>query len=107
MRVILEMLFFFYSLNQPMQHNQRYSSRMKQYPLGLVLSPTRELACQIHEEACKFAYRSKVRPCVVYGGADPVNQMKDLDRGCHLLVATPGRLVDMMERGKVSLEMVK
>ncbi|GFQ74209.1 putative ATP-dependent RNA helicase an3 [Trichonephila clavata] len=86
---------------------QRHSSRVKQYPLSLVLSPTRELACQIYEEACKFAYRSKVRPCVVYGGADPAQQMKDLDRGCHLLVATPGRLVDMMERGKISLEMVR
>ncbi|GIX70592.1 hypothetical protein CEXT_252052 [Caerostris extrusa] len=85
----------------------RHSSRVKQYPLSLVLSPTRELACQIHEEACKFAYRSRVRPCVVYGGADPAQQMKDLDRGCHLLVATPGRLVDMMERGKISLEMVR
>ncbi|CAL1271103.1 unnamed protein product [Larinioides sclopetarius] len=84
-----------------------HSSRVKQYPLSLVLSPTRELACQIYEEACKFAYRSRVRPCVVYGGADPAQQMKDLDRGCHLLVATPGRLVDMMERGKISLEMVR
>lgn len=85
----------------------RHSSRVKQYPLSLVLSPTRELACQIYDEACKFAYRSRVRPCVVYGGADPAQQMKDLDRGCHLLVATPGRLVDMMERGKISLEMVR
>ncbi|XP_037562267.1 putative ATP-dependent RNA helicase Pl10 isoform X2 [Dermacentor silvarum] len=91
--------------NVPAPH--RYSSRPKQYPLALILSPTRELACQIYEEACKFAYRSRVRPCVVYGGADPVQQMKDLDRGCHLLVATPGRLVDMMERGKVSLELVR
>lgn len=89
------------------QQPHRYSSRPKQYPLALILSPTRELACQIYEEACKFAYRSRVRPCVVYGGADPMQQMKDLDRGCHLLVATPGRLVDMMERGKVSLELVR
>nr|XP_042912525.1 putative ATP-dependent RNA helicase Pl10 isoform X2 [Parasteatoda tepidariorum] len=85
----------------------RHSSRMKQYPLSLILSPTRELASQIHDEAIKFSYRSKCRPCVVYGGADPAQQMKDLDRGCHLLVATPGRLVDMIERGKISLEMVR
>ncbi|XP_054724859.1 ATP-dependent RNA helicase DDX3Y-like isoform X2 [Uloborus diversus] len=89
------------------QPQSRYPGRMKQYPMALVLSPTRELACQIYEEACKFSYRSRVRPCVVYGGADPVQQMKDLDRGCHLLVATPGRLVDMIERGKLSLELVK
>ncbi|XP_015918001.1 ATP-dependent RNA helicase DDX3Y isoform X3 [Parasteatoda tepidariorum] len=92
---------------QQVQPQTRYPGRMKQYPMALVLSPTRELACQIYEEACKFSYRSRVRPCVVYGGADPVQQMKDLDRGCHLLVATPGRLVDMIERGKLSLEMVK
>lgn len=94
-------------LQQAQQAQTRYPGRMKQYPMALVLSPTRELACQIYDEACKFSYRSRVRPCVVYGGADPVQQMKDLDRGCHLLVATPGRLVDMIERGKLSLEMVK
>jgi len=78
--------------------------RRKQFPNALVLAPTRELATQIYEEARKFAYRSLVRPCVVYGGANVGDQMRDLDRGCHLLVATPGRLVDMLERGKVSLE---
>lgn len=48
-----------------------------------------------------------VRPSVVYGGADVGGQMKDLDRGCHLLVATPGRLVDMIDRGKISLEKIR
>ena len=55
----------------------------------------------------QFAYRSRVRPCVVYGGADIGSQMRDLDRGCHLLVATPGRLVDMIERGKIGLDHCK
>ena len=40
---------------------------------------------------------------MAYGGADIGSQLRDLERGCHLLVATPGRLVDMLERGKVSL----
>jgi ATP-dependent RNA helicase DDX3X len=84
-----------------------YRDRKKQYPIALVLAPTRELATQIFEEARKFAYRSRVRPCVVYGGANVGEQMRDLDRGCHLLVATPGRLVDMLERGKISLEYCK
>jgi len=48
-----------------------------------------------------------VRPAVVYGGADVGGQMRELDRGCHLLVATPGRLVDMLERGKISLEKIR
>uniref|UniRef100_A0A8C9TVW7 RNA helicase n=1 Tax=Scleropages formosus TaxID=113540 RepID=A0A8C9TVW7_SCLFO len=55
-------------------------------------------------QAVKFAYRSRVRPCVVYGGADIGQQIRDLEKGCHLLVATPGRLVDMMERGKIGLD---
>ncbi|XP_060944252.1 DEAD-box helicase 3 X-linked a isoform X2 [Limanda limanda] len=85
------------------QDNGRYSRR-KQYPLALVLAPTRELALQIYDEARKVAYRSRVRPCVVYGGADIGGQIRELERGCHLLVATPGRLVDMMERGKIGLD---
>uniref|UniRef100_A0A8D3D270 RNA helicase n=1 Tax=Scophthalmus maximus TaxID=52904 RepID=A0A8D3D270_SCOMX len=85
------------------QENGRYGRR-KQYPLSLVLAPTRELALQIYDEARKFAYRSRVRPCVVYGGADIGQQIRELERGCHLLVATPGRLVDMMKRGKIGLD---
>ncbi|XP_063069735.1 DEAD-box helicase 3 X-linked a isoform X4 [Engraulis encrasicolus] len=85
------------------QDNGKYGRR-KQYPISLVLAPTRELALQIYDEARKFAYRSRVRPCVVYGGADIGQQIRDLERGCHLLVATPGRLVDMMERGKIGLD---
>ena len=81
-----------------------YGGRRKQHPLALVLAPTRELATQIYDEARKFAYRSRVRPAVVYGGANVSDQMRDLDRGCHLLVATPGRLVDFLDRGKISLE---
>lgn len=48
-----------------------------------------------------------MRPCVVYGGADIGGQLKELDRGCHLLVATPGRLVDMLDRGRVGLDSCK
>lgn len=48
-----------------------------------------------------------MRPCVVYGGADIGSQIRDLQRGCHLLVATPGRLVDMMERGRVAVDNVR
>ncbi|KPI93385.1 Putative ATP-dependent RNA helicase Pl10 [Papilio xuthus] len=79
-------------------------NRRKQYPLGLVLAPTRELATQIYDEARKFAYRSRVRPCVVYGGSPVPDQLRELERGCHLLVATPGRLVDMLARGRVALD---
>ncbi|KAL6453036.1 LOW QUALITY PROTEIN: DED1 ATP-dependent RNA helicase DED1 [Candida maltosa Xu316] len=82
-------------------------SSSKVYPTILVMAPTRELVSQIYEESKKFSYRSWVRPCVVYGGADIGQQIRNLDRGCDLLVATPGRLKDLLERGKVSLANIK
>lgn len=77
------------------------------YPMALVLAPTRELASQIYDEAVKFSYRSILKPVVVYGGANPMQQMEEIKHGCHILVATPGRLVDMMERGKIAFNNVK
>lgn len=84
-----------------------YGRQRKAYPTSLILAPTRELVSQIFEEARKFAYRSWVRPCVVYGGADIGSQLRQIERGCDLLVATPGRLVDLIERGRISLMNIK
>ena len=83
-----------------------YRSR-KALPTSLILAPTRELVTQINAESRKFAYRSWVRPCVVYGGADIGSQLRSMERGCDLLVATPGRLVDLIERGRISLANIK
>ncbi|XP_065179160.1 ATP-dependent RNA helicase DDX3X-like [Sycon ciliatum] len=91
----------------PESSGHSYNSRRKQHPLALVLAPTRELAVQIYDEARKFSYRSRVRPCVCYGGADISSQIQNIDRGCHLLVATPGRLVDLIERGRISLDQIR
>ncbi len=84
-----------------------YGRQRKAYPTSLILAPTRELVSQIYDEARKFAYRSWVRPCVVYGGADIGSQLRQIERGCDLLVATPGRLVDLIERGRISLANIK
>ena len=84
-----------------------YGRQRKAYPTSLILAPTRELVSQIYDEARKFAYRSWVRPCVVYGGADIGSQLRQIERGCDLLVATPGRLVDLIERGRISLQNIK
>ena len=79
----------------------------KAFPTSLILAPTRELVSQIYDESRKFAYRSWVRPCVVYGGAEIGGQLRQIERGCDLLVATPGRLVDLIERGRISLANIK
>ncbi|KAL5708502.1 RNA helicase [Ranunculus cassubicifolius] len=77
------------------------------FPLALILSPTRELSCQIHEEARKFSYQTGVKVVVAYGGAPINQQLRELERGVDILVATPGRLVDLLERARVSLEMIR
>lgn len=77
------------------------------YISALILAPTRELASQIYDEAQKFCYCTGIRPVVIYGGANIQNQQKELDRGADLLVATPGRLVDLIERGRIRLDNVK
>jgi ATP-dependent RNA helicase DDX3X len=67
------------------------------------MAPTRELACQIHDEARKFCYMTGLSTVVVYGGTDIKQQMRELERGCDILTATPGRLGDLIERGRISL----
>ncbi|EDO35206.1 predicted protein [Nematostella vectensis] len=96
-----------YMEGPPAPPDIKHAGRRRQYPICLVLAPTRELAVQIFDEARKFSYRSLCRPCVVYGGADIGSQLRELDRNCHLLVATPGRLVDMMDRGRVGLDSIR
>eukprot|EP00514_Thraustochytrium_sp_LLF1b_P000544 CAMPEP_0184522052 /NCGR_PEP_ID=MMETSP0198_2-20121128/8063_1 /TAXON_ID=1112570 /ORGANISM="Thraustochytrium sp., Strain LLF1b" /LENGTH=615 /DNA_ID=CAMNT_0026912827 /DNA_START=478 /DNA_END=2323 /DNA_ORIENTATION=- len=93
-------------INGPSTPDESYSSR-KTYPNALVLAPTRELASQIFDEAQKFCYCTGLQPVVVYGGADVRSQLRELERGCDILVATPGRLLDLMERGRIGLSCVK
>ncbi len=88
----------------PEPENRRGKSS---YITSLVLAPTRELAVQIFEEAQKFCYCTGIRPVVVYGGANIQLQQRELDHGADILVATPGRLVDLIERGRVKLDIVR
>ena len=77
-------------------------------PLVLIVVPTRELAIQIFDEARRLCYRSMLRPCVAYGGAPTREQIENLLKGCDILIATPGRLKDFMERnGLLSLKRVR
>lgn len=70
-------------------------------PLLLVVCPNRELATQIFNEARRFCYRSMLRPCVVYGGGPRNEQIFELQKGCDVLIGTPGRLCDFLERPDV------
>ncbi|CAN8286818.1 unnamed protein product [Cochlearia groenlandica] len=89
------------------QHVQRPRGSRTVYPLAVILSPTRELASQIHDEAKKFSYQTGVKVVVAYGGTPIHQQLRELERGVDILVATPGRLNDLLERARVSMQMVR
>jgi ATP-dependent RNA helicase DDX5/DBP2 len=76
-------------------------------PTLLVLAPTRELAMQIKTEADKFGRSSGIRNTCVYGGAPKHSQLRDLQAGVQIVIATPGRLNDFLEGGQVRLQQVK
>ncbi|KAL1872340.1 hypothetical protein Daus18300_004310 [Diaporthe australafricana] len=67
-------------------------------PLVCIVVPTRELAIQIFMEARKFCYRTMLRPCTLYGGGPIRDQIEQLSKGCDILIASPGRLIDFMDR---------
>lgn len=75
-------------------------------PIVLVLAPTRELAVQIQQEITKFGKSSRIRNTCVYGGVPKGPQIRDLQRGVEVCIATPGRLIDMLESGKTNLRRV-
>ncbi|KAF8094735.1 hypothetical protein N665_0354s0024 [Sinapis alba] len=89
------------------QHVQRPRGSRAVYPLAVILSPTRELASQIHDEAKKFSYQTGVKVVVAYGGTPINQQLRELERGVDILVATPGRLNDLLERARVSMQMIR
>ncbi|ELU40425.1 RNA helicase [Rhizoctonia solani AG-1 IA] len=75
-------------------------------PIALVLAPTRELAVQIQQECTKFGSNSRIRNTAIYGGAPKGPQIRDLQRGVEIVIATPGRLIDMLETGKTNLRRI-
>lgn len=72
-------------------------------PFALVLAPTRELALQIGASFNTYARHLKIRTSVIFGGVNQYSQVQALQRGCEILVATPGRLLDLMQQGYVDL----
>jgi ATP-dependent RNA helicase DDX5/DBP2 len=75
-------------------------------PIVLVLAPTRELANQIKVEVDKFGSSSHIKNAVVYGGVPKSQQIRALDAGADIVIATPGRLIDLLEMRKTNLRRV-
>ena len=76
-------------------------------PQALILSPTRELCLQIGSDLEDFAkYIPNLKVLAVYGGSSIESQIRSLRRGVHIVVATPGRLIDLINRGEVQLDNV-
>lgn len=71
---------------------------------ALILSPTRELAMQVSEQLAKIGRHGKISVTTVYGGTSYRTQKDSLRRGTHFIVATPGRLVDLIKQGAIDLK---
>ncbi|UHQ22059.1 DEAD/DEAH box helicase [Lysobacter sp. 5GHs7-4] len=76
-------------------------------PRALVLVPTRELAVQVNDSLRSYAKHLRLSICSIYGGAGMGPQVDMLRRGVDVLVATPGRLIDHMERGTAKLDAIE
>jgi len=76
----------------------------EQKPQCVIMTPTRELAIQIWEQGRKFAQGSNIKCAIAYGGTSVGYQLRALERGCNILVATPGRLLDFVEKGRVAFD---
>ena len=74
---------------------------------ALVLAPTRELAIQIDDNIKDYSKHTKIRHAVIFGGVKQHKQVQQLKGGVHILVATPGRLLDLIGQGLLSIETVK
>jgi ATP-dependent RNA helicase RhlE len=76
-------------------------------PRALVLTPTRELAQQIEDAACTYGKFTGLRSVAIYGGTGMGGQLSKLQQGVDIVVATPGRLLDHLERGSIALSRIE
>ena len=91
-------------LNRFGQHNRKATPNR---PFALILAPTRELAIQIGESFAIYGKHLRLRHVTVYGGVAQAHQVRSLNRGAHILVATPGRLLDLMNQGHIQLDQLE
>ena len=91
-------------LNRLGQQNRRANPNR---PFVLVLAPTRELAIQIGQSFETYGRHLNIRHALVYGGVNQTSQVRAMNRGSHVLVATPGRLLDLMNQGHIKLDQLE
>lgn len=88
-------------------HNRKTQEKGKRKIKALIVTPTRELAIQIGENCTKYAKYTNVNNTVIFGGVKQGSQTNALRNGVDILVATPGRLLDLMNQGYISLKDIK
>ncbi len=87
----------------PMIDVLEHGRRRARMPRSLILEPTRELAAQVAENFEKYGANHDLKMALLIGGVQMGDQLKALDEGVDVLIATPGRLMDLFERGKIML----
>ena len=101
------MLPILHKLLQSASHEPQAANRESGHPRALVLSPTRELAAQTAENTAKFSKYAGLPFAVVFGGVSQFPQVKAIQKGAETVIATPGRLMDLMSQGVVFLDRVE
>jgi ATP-dependent RNA helicase RhlE len=90
-------------LIQASNENQKHRIRIQ----ALIVTPTRELAIQINENIAEYAKYTPIKHAVIYGGVKQGKQVNQIKNGIHILVATPGRLLDLQNQGHIQLNQVE
>jgi len=91
----------------PLLHRLSEQGGHQRQPRALILAPTRELAAQVNENLRAYGRHIKLRSLEIFGGVNINPQISKLQRGIDVLVATPGRLIDHMQRGTVDLSKIE
>jgi ATP-dependent RNA helicase RhlE len=91
----------------PLLHNLSMGKRVGKSPRALILAPTRELAAQVHSSVMLYGKHLPFKTCVVFGGVSSKPQIKQLRQGCDIVIATPGRLLDLVNQGELTLSKIE
>lgn len=93
---------------QHVENRSKHASNSKRREIkALILTPTRELAIQIDESFRNYGKYSSIKSCVIFGGVGQKPQTDTLNRGVDILIATPGRLLDLINQGFINLKTIE